>query len=289
MSLGKRYRAHETAPARLKSPRARGNSLAATSEGSWSCMAEGLIESAGAVSEHHLLRNWRSVMFAPVGDCQRRRRGSDGVRLTAAVLALGCCLLLIRFGSRMDRAITEVIHPPPWSIEWLVTATYQADSFGVVLVLVTLALIARRWETARDIAVGAAGAAAVGGILILFLGSRGDRSRRSRGRRHRRRVHPAPVHLLPAAHLGLGRPGLDAKEGEPLRPQHHFFGRGQAGACGAASQCHISQIRPALRRKKSWPRRRGRVPGLDPGSWPGGGSQVIVQCAAARSPSVMMW
>jgi len=114
-------------------------------------------------------------MFAPVGDGRRRRRGSDAVRLVAAVVALGCCLLLIRYDSRVDRAITEVIHPPPWSIDWLVTVFYQAGSFGVVLVLVALALVARRWEIARDIAVSAAGAAAMGGILILFLGSRGGR------------------------------------------------------------------------------------------------------------------
>jgi glycosyltransferase 2 family protein len=138
-------------------------------------MAGELAESAGSVREHHLLRSWRSVMFAPVGDGQRRRRGSDGVRLATAVLVLGCCLLAIRFDSRMDQAIAEVIHPPPWSIDWLVTVVYQAGSFGVVLVLVALAMIARRWEIARDIAVSAAGAAAVGGILILFLGSRGGR------------------------------------------------------------------------------------------------------------------
>ena len=122
-----------------------------------------------------MLRSWRSVMFAPVGDGQRRRRGSDGVRLAVAVLALGCCLLLIRFDSRMDRAITEVIHPPPWSIDWLVTVVYQGGSVGVVLILVALAVAARRWEIARDIAVSAAGTAAVGGLLILFLGSRAGR------------------------------------------------------------------------------------------------------------------
>ena len=138
-------------------------------------MAEDLVESAGAVREDRVLRSWRSVLFAPVGDGQRRRRGSDGARLAAAVIALGCCLLLIRFDSRVDRAITAVIHPPPWSIDWLVTVVYQAGSFGVVLVLVALAVIARRWEIARDIAVSAAGAAAAGGLLILFLGSRGGR------------------------------------------------------------------------------------------------------------------
>jgi glycosyltransferase 2 family protein len=138
-------------------------------------MAEGLAESAGSAGEHNLLRSWRSVMFAPAGDGQRRRRGSDGVRLATAVLALGCCLLVIRFVSRMDRAIIQVIHPPPWSIAWLVTLVYQGGSVGVVLVLVVLAVVVRRWEIARDIAVSAAGTAAAGGILILLLGSRGGR------------------------------------------------------------------------------------------------------------------
>ena len=114
-------------------------------------------------------------MFAPVGDGQRRRRGSDGVRLAAAVLALVCCVLIIHYDSRIDRAITQVIHPPPRSITWLVTVVYQAGSIGVVIVLAGLALVARRWEVARDLALSAAGAAAVSGILVLLLGSRGGR------------------------------------------------------------------------------------------------------------------
>jgi uncharacterized membrane protein YbhN (UPF0104 family) len=122
-----------------------------------------------------LLRSWRSVVFAPAGDGLRRRRGTDGVRLACAVLALVCCLLIIRYNSRVDRAIVQVIHPPPWSITWLVTVVYQAGSLGVVIVLVALALIARRWVVARDIGLSAAGAAVVSGILIAVLGSRGGR------------------------------------------------------------------------------------------------------------------
>ena len=129
-------------------------------------MTESLAERESSIPERHLLRDWRSVIFAPVGSGQRRRRGSDGVRLAVAVLALACCLLVIRYDSRIDRAIAQVIHPPPWSITWLVTVVYQAGSFGVVIVLVVLALVARRWEIARDIGLSAAGTAAVCGILI---------------------------------------------------------------------------------------------------------------------------
>jgi uncharacterized membrane protein YbhN (UPF0104 family) len=122
-----------------------------------------------------LLRSWRSAVFAPAGDGQRRRRGSDGVRLAVAVAVLVCCLLVIRYDSRIDRAIIQVIHPPPWSITWLVTVVYEAGSFGVIGVLVAVALIARRWVEARDIALSAAVAAAVSGILVVMLGGRGGR------------------------------------------------------------------------------------------------------------------
>jgi glycosyltransferase 2 family protein len=126
-------------------------------------------------AERSLVRDWRSVLLAPVGDGRRRRRGTDGMRLAAAVVALVCCLLIIHYDSRIDRAIVAVIHPPPWSITWLVTVVYQAGSFGVVIVLVAMALLARRWEIARDIGLSAVGAAAVTGLLVLWLGSRGGR------------------------------------------------------------------------------------------------------------------
>ena len=64
--------------------------------------------------------------------------------------------LVIRYDSRIDRAIIQVIHPPPRSITWLVTVVYDAGAFGVTIVLVALALVARRWVIARDIALSAA-------------------------------------------------------------------------------------------------------------------------------------
>ncbi|HEY2523079.1 MAG TPA: lysylphosphatidylglycerol synthase transmembrane domain-containing protein [Streptosporangiaceae bacterium] len=137
--------------------------------------AEDLIDEAAPVAGAGFGRTWRSVAFAPVGDGQRRRRGSDGVRLAASLLALIACVLVIHYDSRIDRAIAQVLHPPPRSITWLVTVVYQAGSAGVVIVLIALALLARRWVAARDIALSAAGAAAVSGVLVVLLGSRGGR------------------------------------------------------------------------------------------------------------------
>ena len=138
-------------------------------------MAEDLMQSAGPVPGTHALGGWRAVIFAPVGDGQRRRRGSDGARLAGAILALLCCVLIIRYDSRIDRAIVQVVHPPPRSITWLVTVVYDAGAFGVTVILLVLALIARRWVIARDIALSAAVTAAVSGVLTLVLGSNGGR------------------------------------------------------------------------------------------------------------------
>ena len=134
------------------------------------------VANAAPRPEPNLLRDWRATFFAPAGDGQRRRRGTDGLRLVGAILALVCCVLIIRYDSRIDRAITQVIHPPPRSITWLVTVVYDAGAFGITIILVGLALVARRWVIARDIALSAVVAAAVGGILILLLGSSGGRS-----------------------------------------------------------------------------------------------------------------
>jgi uncharacterized membrane protein YbhN (UPF0104 family)/tRNA A-37 threonylcarbamoyl transferase component Bud32 len=75
----------------------------------------------------------------------------------------------------MDRAIVSVIHPPPRSITWLVTLVYEAGSFGIAITLAGLALLVRRWDIARDIALSAAGVGLAGGVLILALGSHGGR------------------------------------------------------------------------------------------------------------------
>ena len=49
------------------------------------------------------------------------------MRLAIALVVLACCLLIIHYNSRIDRAIVAVISPPPRSITWLVTVVYQAE------------------------------------------------------------------------------------------------------------------------------------------------------------------
>jgi uncharacterized membrane protein YbhN (UPF0104 family) len=118
---------------------------------------------------------WRSIIFATLGDGQRRRRGTDGMRLGLAAVVLLCCVLAIRNGSHVDRTIVHVLYPVPHSLSWLVTLVYNAGSFGVTALLVVAALLARRWVIARDLGLSAIGTVAASGLLILALGSDGGR------------------------------------------------------------------------------------------------------------------
>jgi uncharacterized membrane protein YbhN (UPF0104 family) len=118
---------------------------------------------------------WRSLIFAPLGDGQRRRRGSDGVRLTVAVLATLCAVLAVHSNSRPEQIIAGVLSPPPDGVRWLVDVFWIGGSFGTVGVLLLLAALRRRWDVLRDLAIAAGGALAVSGILVLILGAAGGR------------------------------------------------------------------------------------------------------------------
>jgi hypothetical protein len=122
-----------------------------------------------------VVRDWRSLVFAPLGDGQRRRRGSDGVRLAVAVLATACAVLAVQTNSRPEKVIADVLSPPPDGVRWLVDVFWVGGSFGTVAVLLLLAAVRRRWDVMRDLAIAAGGALAVSGILVLTLGAAGRR------------------------------------------------------------------------------------------------------------------
>src|SRR6266516_3174921 len=133
-----------------------------------------VVEAPGDASDQ-AIRDWRSVIFAPLGDGQRRRRESDGVRLTVSSLATLCAVLVVQSNSRPEEVIARVLSPPPNGVRWLVDVFWIGGSFGTVAVLLLLAALRRRWDVLRDLAVTAAGVLAIGGILVLLLGAAGGR------------------------------------------------------------------------------------------------------------------
>ena len=119
----------------------------------------------------------RAIFFAPIGDGQRRRRGSDGVRLILASLAVVCAVLVLRSNSHPEDVITHVLSPPPYGIRWLVTLFWIGGSFGTIAFLLVTASLAKRWTVVRDLAASAVGTLVVSGILVLALGASGGRPR----------------------------------------------------------------------------------------------------------------
>jgi undecaprenyl-diphosphatase len=119
--------------------------------------------------------SWRSILFAPIGDDRRRRRGSDVVRLILASLAVLCAVLVLRSNSHPEGVITHVLSPPPYGIRWLVTLVWIGGSFGTIAFLLLIAGLANRWMVVRDLAASAAGTLVVSGILVLALGASGGR------------------------------------------------------------------------------------------------------------------
>ena len=117
----------------------------------------------------------RAIFFAPIGDGQRRRRGSDGVRLILASLAVLCAVLVLRSNSHPEDVITHVLSPPPYGIRWLVTLFWIGGSLGTIALLLVTASVAKRWMVVRDLAASAGGTLVVSGILVLALGASGGR------------------------------------------------------------------------------------------------------------------
>jgi len=103
-------------------------------------------------------RSWRAIFFAPVGDGQTRRRGSDAIRLGLAVLVVILCWLATRVNSSSEHTIASVLSSAPNGIRWLVTTIWWVGSVGLIVVVGVLALLAKRWSVIRDIGLAGLGA-----------------------------------------------------------------------------------------------------------------------------------
>jgi len=118
---------------------------------------------------------WRSILFAPVGDGQRRRRGSDAIRVGLSLLLILICWLATRVNSSGERTIVHALTPPPDGIRWLVDSVWWIGSFGLIAVVVILALVSRRWSVIRDCLLSGFGAWLICVVLGYLLGSDGGR------------------------------------------------------------------------------------------------------------------
>lgn len=119
--------------------------------------------------------SWRAIVFAPIGDGQTRRRGSDAIRLGFAVAAVFLCWLFTHANSNAEHQIATTLGQPPQGIKWLVTTIWWVASFGVIALIAILALVNRRWSAIRDIGLSGATAWVLCVVSSVVLGSTGGR------------------------------------------------------------------------------------------------------------------
>lgn len=120
-------------------------------------------------------RSWRAIFFAPVGDGQTRRRGSDATRLGLAVLVVILCWLTTRVNSSSEHTIASVLSSAPNGIRWLVTTIWWVGSVGLIIVVAVLALLAKRWSVIRDVGLAGLGAWLLCIISGAVFGTTGGR------------------------------------------------------------------------------------------------------------------
>ncbi len=118
---------------------------------------------------------WQAILFAPIGDGQTRRRGSDAFRLGTALVVVFLCWLFTHANSNAEHGIATTLASPPNGLRWLVSAIWWITSFGVIVVIAALALIHRKWTAVRDIAISGTGAWLLCVLSALLFGSTGGR------------------------------------------------------------------------------------------------------------------
>ena len=120
-------------------------------------------------------RVWRSIVFAPEGDGNRRRRGSDGFRLAAALVIVLVGLAITHVDPGAEHKILHFVCPPPDGIRWLVTSIYVLGSFGLIVILGAVAFLSHRRAVLRDLALAGAAAFGLSALMWLVFGTTGGR------------------------------------------------------------------------------------------------------------------
>ena len=132
---------------------------------------------SGTVDHHEPSRgrSWRAVLFAPVGDGQTRRRGSDLVKAGLSISVILLCWLAMKVNPSSERALIQAVRPVPNGLSWLVTSVGWVGSLGLVAVVIVLGLISRRTVLMRDAVAAGASAWLASTVLVMGLGANGGR------------------------------------------------------------------------------------------------------------------
>jgi uncharacterized membrane protein YbhN (UPF0104 family) len=120
-------------------------------------------------------RSWKAIFFAPAGDGRVRRRGSDGIRLGASVVAVLVCWVVTRANSKTEHSVATTLASAPGGIHWLVSVIWWVGSIGVIVAVAALALFSRKWSAVRDIAISGVATWVISQILVQLWGSNGGR------------------------------------------------------------------------------------------------------------------
>lgn len=118
-------------------------------------------------------RPWRSIVFAPAGDGATRRRGSDGLRVATAALAVLCCWLVTTVPAHPQTSVVQFLTPPPEGVRWLVNLVWWLGSVGVIVALGALALLSRRREVGRDVLLSGLVAWGLSLVAAAVIGANG--------------------------------------------------------------------------------------------------------------------
>jgi hypothetical protein len=118
----------------------------------------------------------RSLLLGPRGGGTTRRRASDAVRVGLATVLVVICVPLAQANTSVEIHVTELVTPPPASIEWLITAIWLLGSVGVIIALLLVGLLVPRLTAVRQM--GVAGLVTLGVCLVLdaLLGPAAGRS-----------------------------------------------------------------------------------------------------------------
>jgi glycosyltransferase 2 family protein len=115
------------------------------------------------------------VLFAPVGDGQTRRRGSDAFRLASAVVGVVLCWVVIHADSNTEHQVATTLASAPNGLRWLISTVWWTTSVGVIAGIGVVVLVYRRWEAARDIWLSGGGAWLLCVLSNVLFGSTGGR------------------------------------------------------------------------------------------------------------------